>query len=146
MPLLNKTKSTDLKSVHLILAGQKAQICCASLLLVDPKALPFGTRLRTFLLKNSLLNCFFNRKNPLSVQVLPSLLNKTKSTDSKSVLLILAGAEGLEPSARGFGVLPSRFCNFKLYGIKYIIIAFLIFLYFMTFNKKWCLFVKINTK
>ena len=67
----------------LIGAGNGTNPPMASFLLDDPNASHFGTRLRTFLLKNSPPDCFLNRKNPLRVRV-PNH-SKEKRTKPKRV-------------------------------------------------------------
>ena len=62
------------------MAGVEGQIRYASFLLVHRNAMRFSTGLRTFLLKNSSPNCFFKRKNPLSVRVLQIDNEKIKTT------------------------------------------------------------------
>ena len=61
----------------------------------------FSTRLALFA-KNSPPDCFLTLR-PSRVQVLQTS-NRNQKEPQKRLFPILAGAEGLEPSARGFGV------------------------------------------
>ena len=62
----NQDSRQDLYAIDRLffLAGVEGHSRFASCLLDDPNALHFGTRLRTFLLKNSTPYCFSLRKNP----------------------------------------------------------------------------------
>ncbi len=93
----NQDSRQDLYAIDRLffLAGVEGHSRFASCLLDDPNALHFGTRLRTFLLKNSTPYCFFLRKNPLRVRVLS---NQKRTTYPMDRLFFLAGVEGLEPS------------------------------------------------
>jgi len=68
---VKKKERYKIKLIHslLVVRAKGTHIAMQSALLADPKALPFGTRLRTFLLKKGHPDPFSLRKNPLRVQV-----------------------------------------------------------------------------
>ena len=95
--LVKKKERYKIKLIHslLVVWAKGTHFAMQSALLVDPKALPFGTRLRTILLK-TILNRFLDAKCPLRLQV-PSC---KKIRQSKDCLIFLVRAKGLEPPRR----------------------------------------------
>jgi len=80
-------------------------VCCGVALHTDGSAteiLRISVPASPLFAKNSSPNCFLNAQT-LSGSSPPIFLTKIKKSRNLRLFLILAGAEGLEPSARGFG-------------------------------------------
>ena len=95
-----KTKNGHHTASVLFLAGAEGLAACFALLwLADRcRATVPGSPL---LAKNSPQDCFLNAQTLPGSS--PNFIAKTKNGHHTASVLFLAGAEGLEPSARGFG-------------------------------------------
>ncbi len=95
------------KAMPVFLAGAEGLgVCCGVALHTDGSAteiLRISVPASPLFAKNSSPNCFLNAQT-LSGSSPPIFLTKIKKSRNLRLFLILAGAEGLEPSARGFGV------------------------------------------
>jgi len=77
--------------------GQKAQICYASLLLIDPKAKPFGTRCAPFCSKTVRWTVFLIAKTLLGFKSFAPFNIKQKKSCSMQLFFVWQGQKDLNP-------------------------------------------------